>query len=74
MTTRPVRAARDGPLSATPPSGMARHCGVGVLPARPRTLRDEAEVENGVRLGQSYSLGRLHGQTVFSCPAICTTR
>ena len=38
---------------------MAAHYGVGVLPARPRKPRDKAKVEAGVRLAQTYILGRL---------------
>jgi hypothetical protein len=45
---------------------MASHCGVGVLPARPRKPRDKAKVEAGVRFAQSYILGRLRHQTFFS--------
>ena len=45
---------------------MAAHYGVGVLPARPRKPRDKAKVEAGVRIAQSYILGRLRNQTFFS--------
>ena len=45
---------------------MAAHYGVGVLPARPRKPRDKAKVEAGVRFAQSYILGRLRHQTMFS--------
>jgi len=45
---------------------MAAHYGVGVLPARPRRPRDKAKVEAGVRLAQTYILGRLRHQTFFS--------
>jgi len=45
---------------------MAHHYGVGVLPARPRKPRDKAKVEAGVRLAQTYILGRLRRQTFFS--------
>jgi transposase len=45
---------------------MASHYGVGVLPARPRKPRDKAKVEAGVRLAQTYILGRLRHQTFFS--------
>src|SRR3712207_6159978 len=45
---------------------MAAHYGVGVLPARPRKPKDKAKVEAGVRLAQSYILGRLRHQTFFS--------
>ena len=45
---------------------MAAHYGVGVLPARPRKPRDKAKVEAGVRLAQTYILGRLRRQTFFS--------
>ena len=45
---------------------MAAHYSVGVLPARPRKPRDKAKVEAGVRLAQTYILGRLRNQTFFS--------
>ena len=45
---------------------MAAHYGVGILPARPRKPRDKAKVEAGVRLAQTYILGRLRHQTFFS--------
>ncbi|SEE86425.1 Transposase [Rhizobiales bacterium GAS191] len=45
---------------------MASHYGVGILPARPRRPRDKAKVEAGVRLAQTYILGRLRRQTFFS--------
>lgn len=45
---------------------MAAHYGIGVLPARPRKPRDKAKVEAGVRLAQTYILGRLRHQTFFS--------
>lgn len=47
---------------------MAEHYGVGILPARPRKPRDKAKVEAGVRLAQSYILGRLRNTTFFSLP------
>src|SRR3954470_1241335 len=45
---------------------MAAHYGIGVLPARPRKPRDKAKAEAGVRLAQTYILGRLRRQTFFS--------
>ena len=45
---------------------MATHYGVGILPARPRRPRDKAAVEAGVRVAQSYILGRLRNVTFFS--------
>ena len=51
---------------------MAAHYGVGVLPARPRRPKDKAKVESGVRLAQTYILGRLRHQTFFSL-AECNT-
>ena len=45
---------------------MASHYGVGILPARPRRLKDKAKVEAGVRFAQSYILGRLWAQKFFS--------
>src|SRR3982074_1670194 len=45
---------------------MATHYSVGVLPARPRKPKDKAAVEAGVRLAQSYILGRLRNVTFFS--------
>ncbi len=45
---------------------MAAHYGVGILPARPRKPRDKAKVEQGVRLAQTYILGRLRHQPFFS--------
>lgn len=51
---------------------MAAHYGVGILPARPRKPRDKAKVEAGVRLAQTYILGRLRHQTFFSL-ADCNT-
>ena len=45
---------------------MASHYGVGVLPARPYKARDKAKVEAGVRLAQTYILGRLRKLTFFS--------
>jgi transposase len=44
---------------------MASHYGVGILPARPYKARDKAKVEAGVRLAQTYILGRLRRQTFF---------
>ena len=51
---------------------MAAHHGVGILPARPRRPKDKAKVEAGVRLAQTYILGRLRHQAFFS-PAECNT-
>jgi len=45
---------------------MAAHYNVGILPARPRKARDKAKVEAGVRIAQTYLLGRLRNQTFFS--------
>jgi len=45
---------------------MAAHYGVGILPARPYRPRDKAKVEAGVKLAQTYILGRLRHQTFFS--------
>jgi transposase len=45
---------------------MAAHYGVGILPARPYRPRDKAKVEAGVRFAQTYILGRLRHQTLFS--------
>jgi transposase len=45
---------------------MAAHYDVGILPARPRKPKDKAKVEAGVRLAQTYVLGRLRNQTFFS--------
>src|SRR5271167_3562384 len=45
---------------------MAAHYSVGILPARPYKPRDKAKVEAGVRLAQTYILGRLRAQTFFS--------
>jgi transposase len=45
---------------------MTAHYGVGVLPARPRRPRDKAKVETGVRVAQTYILGRLRHETFFS--------
>ena len=45
---------------------MADHYGVGILPARPYKPRDKAKVEAGVRVAQSYILGRLRNVTFFS--------
>ena len=45
---------------------MAEHYGVGVLPARPYKPRDKAKVEAGVRIAQTYILGRLRHVTFFS--------
>jgi transposase len=45
---------------------MAAHYGVGILPARPYRPKDKAKVEAGVRFAQSYILGRLRHQTIFS--------
>lgn len=45
---------------------MADHYGIGVLPARPRRPRDKAKVEAGVRLAQTWILGRLRHHTFFS--------
>ncbi len=45
---------------------MASHYGMGVLPARPRRPKDKAKVEVGVKLAQSYILGRLRNVRFFS--------
>ena len=45
---------------------MAAHYRVGILPARPHKPRDKAKVEAGVRVAQSYILGRLRHLTFFS--------
>jgi transposase len=45
---------------------MAAHYGTCVVPARPRRARDKAKVEAGVRIAQTYVLGRLRHQTFFS--------
>jgi transposase len=45
---------------------MAAHYGVGILPARPYRPRDKAKVEAGVRFAQTYILGRMRHQTLFS--------
>jgi transposase len=45
---------------------MADHFGIGILPARPYRPRDKAKVEAGVRIAQTYILGRLRHQKFFS--------
>jgi transposase len=45
---------------------MADHFSIGILPARPYRARDKAKVEAGVRIAQTYILGRLRHQTFFS--------
>jgi transposase len=45
---------------------MASYYDVGILPARPYKPRDKAKVEAGVRLAQTYILGRLRNMTFFS--------
>jgi transposase len=45
---------------------MAAHYEVAILPARPRKPKDKAKVEAGVRVAQSYILGRLRHQTFFT--------
>jgi transposase len=45
---------------------MADHFDIGILPARPYRARDKAKVEAGVRIAQTYILGRLRHQTFFS--------
>jgi len=45
---------------------MAAHYGVTIIPARPYRPRDKAKVEAGVRVAQTYILGRLRHQTFFS--------
>jgi transposase len=45
---------------------MAYHYGVGILPARPYKPRDKAKVEAGVRVAQSYIIGRLRNVSFFS--------
>src|SRR5262245_9102768 len=44
---------------------MAAHYDVGVWPARPRKPKDKAKVEAGVRLAQTYILGRLRNHRFF---------
>jgi transposase len=45
---------------------MAAHYDVGIWPARPRKPKDKAKVEAGVRLAQTYILGRLRNHRFFS--------
>jgi transposase len=45
---------------------MAAHYGTCAVPARPHRPRDKAKVEAGVRIAQTYILGRLRHQTFFS--------
>jgi transposase len=45
---------------------MADHYEIGVLPARPYRPRDKAKAEAGVRIAQTYILGRLRHQRFFS--------
>lgn len=45
---------------------MADHYSISVLPARPYRPRDKAKVEAGVRIAQTYILGRLRHQRFFS--------
>ena len=45
---------------------LAEHYRVGILPARPHRPKDKAKVEAGVRIAQSYILGRLRHLTFFS--------
>jgi transposase len=45
---------------------MAAHYDVAIVPARPYRPRDKAKVEGGVRIAQTYILGRLRHQTFFS--------
>lgn len=45
---------------------LAEHYRVGILPARPYRPKDKAKVEAGVRIAQSYILGRLRHLTFFS--------
>ena len=51
---------------------MAAHYGVDILPARPRRARDKAKVEAGVRIAQTYILGRMRHQTFFSLDEVNT--
>jgi transposase len=45
---------------------MAAYYEIGVLPARPRKPKDKSKVEAGVRLAQTYILGRLRNQPFFT--------
>lgn len=45
---------------------MAEHYGIGIVPARPYRPRDKAKVEAGVRVAQTYILGRLRNRRFFS--------
>lgn len=45
---------------------MARHYGIGIIPARPGKPKDKAKVEAGVLLAQRWIMARLRNRTFFS--------
>jgi transposase len=45
---------------------LARHYNTAVVPARPKSPRDKAKVEVGVRIAQRWVLARLRHQTFFA--------
>lgn len=49
---------------------MAGHYGTAILPARPRSPRDKAKVENGVLVVQRWILAKIRNQTFFSLDAL----
>ena len=47
---------------------FARHCGFGIVPARPYKPRDKAKVENAVQLAQRWIVAALRHHKFFSLP------
>jgi transposase len=61
-----TRACRYDPDLNPTYQEMARHYGVGVLPARPRKPRDKAKVEVGVQIAQRWIVAALRHRKFFS--------
>ena len=49
---------------------FAVHCGLGIVPARPRKPRDEAKVENAVQVTQRWIVAALRHRKFFSLQAL----
>jgi transposase len=65
-----TRACRYEPGVQRTYAEMACHYGTTILPARPKSPRDKAKVEGGVRIAQRWVLAKIRNQTFFSLDAL----
>ena len=65
-----TRACRYEPGVQRTYAEMACHYGTTIMPARPKSPRDKAKVEGGVRIAQRWILAKMRNQTFFSLDAM----